>query len=500
VKEPAGGHAPVRRILRFGVFELEPCSGELRKHGNRIRVPDQSLQVLVSLLARPGEIVTREELRSVLWPDGTTVDFDTGLNAAVKKLRGALGDSGALPRYIETIPRRGYRLMVSVSCEEAGLSEPSAPVSRISATRWPWNRYGKFAALVILLVAGGAIAFPTIRRYRVGPARDPWGLPSKNAEANGYFSKAQLFTGAGLEDLGRARHMYERALQLDPRFGRARAEYGFTHLLMVVHGYSNSPEWFYKAEEEIHRGLRDDPGFSHGYAALAALYLHHGRKEHAPREAERALRLNPQDVDARHWLATYHWYSGDSSMARKLEMENLARLPRFFPARMILGELAREGGDWQTSIREHEQVLEYDPQNGFVLELLARAYMDAGHLDRARLTLARQRPDDRSSFRTRAVEALLLALEGRREHALRTMDAATVRYLEVNPLFTLTGVEFNAVMGRVPEAIDWLERAVRNGDHRASWFGRDPALQSIRKDERFRQILNSIATRRSNSG
>ena len=70
---------------------------------------------------------------------------------------------------------------------------------------------------------------------------------------------------------------------------------------------------------------------------------------------------------------------------------------------------------------------------------------------------------------------------------MRTMDAATVRYLEVNPLFTLTGA-------------DWLERAVRNGDHRTSWFGRDPALENIRKDERFRQILKSIAARRSNSG
>jgi cholera toxin transcriptional activator len=97
------------RIVHFGVFEANLYSGELRKHGIRIRLQEQPFQILALLLERPGELVTREELRQRLWPSDTFVDFDHGLNTAVNKLREALGDSAATPRYVETLARRGYR-------------------------------------------------------------------------------------------------------------------------------------------------------------------------------------------------------------------------------------------------------------------------------------------------------------------------------------------------------------------------------------------------------
>ncbi len=104
-----------KRILRFAAFEVDLQAGELRKRGIKIRLPGQSFQVLEMLLERPGEVVTREELRQKLWPADTFVDFDQNLNAAVKRLRRALSDSAETPRLIETLPRRGYRLIVSVS-------------------------------------------------------------------------------------------------------------------------------------------------------------------------------------------------------------------------------------------------------------------------------------------------------------------------------------------------------------------------------------------------
>src|SRR6266446_7685129 len=91
-------------ILRFATFE-----GELRKQGKRLRLQDQPFQVLAVLLQRPGDVVTREELRSQIWSRDTFVDFDNGLNTAINKLREALGDSADNPRFIETLPRRGYR-------------------------------------------------------------------------------------------------------------------------------------------------------------------------------------------------------------------------------------------------------------------------------------------------------------------------------------------------------------------------------------------------------
>jgi len=98
-----------RSILRFGVFEADLRSGELPKQGVRIKLQEQPFHVLTVLLQRPGDVVTREELRSQNWAADTFVDFDNSLNTAINKLRDTLGDSADNPRFIETMPRRGYR-------------------------------------------------------------------------------------------------------------------------------------------------------------------------------------------------------------------------------------------------------------------------------------------------------------------------------------------------------------------------------------------------------
>ena len=117
-----------RRIFRFGVFEADETTGELRKHGVRIKLHSQPFQLLVMLLERPSELVTREEMRQRLWGDDTFVDFDHGLNSAVNKLREALGDSASQPRHIETIAGKGYRYIGSVE-----LAEPAARTSPVAA-------------------------------------------------------------------------------------------------------------------------------------------------------------------------------------------------------------------------------------------------------------------------------------------------------------------------------------------------------------------------------
>src|SRR5438876_1577637 len=100
-------------VIGFGIFELDAQSGELRRHGLKVRLPDQSFQILRLMLDRPGEVVTREELRQRLWASDTSIDFDAGLNSAMRKLREALDDSAENPRFVETLPRRGYRFIGS---------------------------------------------------------------------------------------------------------------------------------------------------------------------------------------------------------------------------------------------------------------------------------------------------------------------------------------------------------------------------------------------------
>src|SRR6185503_3224232 len=98
-------------LRKFGSFEVDLRARELRKGGIRIRLQDQPFEILAVMLERPGDVVTREELRQRLWPAGTFVDFEHSLNAAVKRLRAALGDDADNPRFVETLPRRGYRFI-----------------------------------------------------------------------------------------------------------------------------------------------------------------------------------------------------------------------------------------------------------------------------------------------------------------------------------------------------------------------------------------------------
>src|SRR6266851_10109670 len=143
-------------ILRFGVFEVELRSGELRKQGVRIKLQDQPFQVLIVLLQRPGEVVTREELRNQNWPADTFVDFDNSLNTAINKLRDALGDSAESPRFIETLPRRGYRFIASV--DGLGTGPDAQDVRRPGEARPVPRLLRWFIALLSLTILATALS------------------------------------------------------------------------------------------------------------------------------------------------------------------------------------------------------------------------------------------------------------------------------------------------------------------------------------------------------
>ena len=113
--------------IRFAEFEVDLQSQELFRDGALVRLPNQSFQALAALLERPGQLVTREELRTRLWPDKRVVEFEQGLNAIINRLREALGDSADSPKYIETLPRRGYRFVGSLAAT-ADSTLPAPPV------------------------------------------------------------------------------------------------------------------------------------------------------------------------------------------------------------------------------------------------------------------------------------------------------------------------------------------------------------------------------------
>lgn len=150
-------------IIRFGIFEANFDTGELWRNGTKVKLQDQPFQLLALLLAKPGEIVTREELRSQLWSDHTFVDFDHGLNAAIRRLRDALGDSADNPRFVETLSRRGYRFIAPV---QAQTNEAEKQESQESVATSPAGLYWRVAlAVVIVLVAGSGAGWIAARHF-----------------------------------------------------------------------------------------------------------------------------------------------------------------------------------------------------------------------------------------------------------------------------------------------------------------------------------------------
>ena len=196
------------RVVRFGVFDVDIQARQLCKAGLRVKLQDQPFQVLAALLERPGEVVTREELRQRLWPADTFVDFDLSLNGALKKLRYALGDVADSPTFIETIPRRGYRFIAAVRPVTVDLVSRSGP-AWAGGLSWPRARAAKLSLLTLALAVAMLVVWrvgwrdrsgkttpqATIQSLAVLPLENLSGDPSQDYFADGMTD--ELITSLG---------------------------------------------------------------------------------------------------------------------------------------------------------------------------------------------------------------------------------------------------------------------------------------------------------------
>jgi len=174
--------ASTQAVLRFGVFEADLRAGELKRNGAKVKLSDQAFRVLAVLLANPDQVVTREELRRQVWPEGTFVDFDHGMNLAIAKIRAVLGDDADNPRFIATIPRRGYKFVAPVSVI-AGISLPFAESasppkeSQTQASAPQSAAYPKIASrrhsrrLLLFLITAFGVFAGTVWIYYAGTRR-----------------------------------------------------------------------------------------------------------------------------------------------------------------------------------------------------------------------------------------------------------------------------------------------------------------------------------------
>ena len=152
-------HIPAARLFRFGPYEFDARTGELRNGGIRLKMGSHSSQILAMLLEHPGEAVFREEIQGRLWSGDTVVEFDAGINTAVRQLRAALNDSAEKPRYIETVSRRGYRFLAEVETVVPVVAVPAialVPMPVAKDVVPMWRKYPT-GAILFLLAAGGIL-------------------------------------------------------------------------------------------------------------------------------------------------------------------------------------------------------------------------------------------------------------------------------------------------------------------------------------------------------
>jgi DNA-binding winged helix-turn-helix (wHTH) protein/lipoprotein NlpI len=265
------------QVRRFGAFEIDCLSGELRKHGLRIRLAEQPFKILVLLLERRGEVVSREEIRKALWPADTFVDFDAGLSSAVRKLREALGDSAAQPRFIETVPRRGYRFLAPVT-EDIHATEVPEPSPAPRRTLRP-------AALALVLVVALALVPFAVMRNR----------PRDDGEANAAFLK-------GVEAMGRqnvagfraAAAYFQQAAALRPDSAPTYAWLAQAHLQLVYAGQFAPRDVVPRADLAVRRALALDDRIALAHRVRASILReYYWQWDAAKRESERAQQLEP---------------------------------------------------------------------------------------------------------------------------------------------------------------------------------------------------------------
>ena len=388
-------------------------------------------------------------------------------------------------RCLEKQPEKRYQSALDVRAALQWKPADAMPGRK----RWLWG-WGVAAMLAV-----GVLVWQ-LRPGTHGRLTSTGAPASANQEANDAFELAMQFQRVQ-NDIGRAQQALERAIALDPKFPEALRYHAFNYVIELVNGFSNDASLAYKAEEELQMALRVDPNLISLPSAFTAVYLLQGRKELVRTELlDRVLQQHPSHNDTRLWRAILHQIGGQNAAVKEDLRIILQREPLNGPAHMVLGDTLRIEGDLQGAIREEQRVLLQAPANISAIRYLALAYMDERDLGRARALLEEKRPLFSRNYVWRAMWALLLAREGKRAEALDAMDEETLKFLGAALIVALQAAEFYSVLGETSKAIEWLEKAVRNGDERAAWFRKDPSLGNIRRDPRFERIIASIEVRR----
>jgi DNA-binding winged helix-turn-helix (wHTH) protein/Tfp pilus assembly protein PilF len=310
-----------RAVIRFGVFEADVDSGELRKNGVKVKIQDLPFRALRLLLSRPQEVLSRDQFRQALWAEGVFVDFDHGISSAINRLRDALGDSADNPVFIETVERRGYRWIAPVHVPgppppppgpillRSDLEPPAAP-EPAAPTRWMWS-FALPAAVLLAIwsfwpnhrpASAGTIKHATASLQASASSRQ-----LANPDAEQFYLKGRFYWEKRTpEGLTKALDYFTQAIVHDP--GYAPAYVGLADSYNLLREYTRMPasEAYPRALAAAQKAVELDDQSSEAHASLAfALFYGTWNAAGAEKEFRRAIDLNPNNAVAHHWYATY---------------------------------------------------------------------------------------------------------------------------------------------------------------------------------------------------
>ena len=481
--DSAGG--PLTLTLRFGEFELDSGTGELRRGGSRTVLQDQPLRILIRLLERPGQLVTREELQHELWADQTFVDFDRGLNAAIMRLRHALDDDADAPRFVETLPRRGYRFIAPVIRGDAGRT-----------VRWRVV-VAAAAAVALALMVGGAVrrshailADPLVRRV------DP---RAYDEYLQGLRYRRQWLAGG----CSQAEAHLQRAIAIDPGYADAYAQLGFCYAIpdrMRRPGAETAP----KARAAITRALALDDRSTLAHAMLARVKLTYDYDwDAAEQECHRVAQLAPDsqsDVNCGEVL----YLTGHADDGLALIREGHRLDPLNMDEQVAYGFALRNVKRFEDAIDQLQHAIEQDPSWSSARFWLALTLADVGRRDESvdeyRRFLAQVIVPDRISEMTAALESGYAAggwkefwtVEARfAQEDLRKPGAV---WRAPNSYYSgpFSMARRYARLGDRERTISWLEKAYEYRHHLMVFLDCEPLFDDLRGDSRFEDLRRRV--------
>lgn len=467
-------------IVRFGVFEVNADTGELRRAGVRVKLQAQPFRLLTLLLERPGELVTRDRIVQELWGSDTFVDFDQSVGAVIRRLRQALGDSASAPRYIETLRHKGYRFLAPVQVDDT----PRAPVPVSGAKEHaakPWFHRVR-TAIVFTAVASAALLVVLWGRRPV--AEHP-----RNVEAWVAYQKGRYLwnarTGQAIE---KSIEYFQRAVSLDPAYAPAYA--GLADAYVVLNFYSGrySMASIERAKAASAQALRLNHELAEPHATQAYIkFIYEWDWSGAEEGFRRAIALDPERATAHQWYAEYLFYMGRFPEAQRAINRAHELDPQSVVISLQLASPYMYARDYTQAIDKIREALRLNPEFPLGIYMLATCYEQSSRTDEA---LTEYRKIAATNMGLSGL-GYALARSGRTIEA-RGILRQLMRESEHENLSAYHVARVHAGLGDTALTLAWLRRARDARDERMVMVKVDPKLDSLRADAGFGGLLREM--------